>query len=89
MRNIGITWKLALAVAGYSFTVYKGKYTFSVYTGGAYSTPAEKTAPDRKEMTHLMECHIIGVIHVIQIVMAIQNGTNQDVQDIMIMKEVK
>lgn len=39
---------------GYSFTVYKGKYTFSVYTGGAYSTPAEKTAPNRKEMTHLM-----------------------------------
>lgn len=39
---------------GYSFTIYKGKYSFGVYTGGAYSTPAEKTAPNRKEMTHLM-----------------------------------
>ncbi len=39
---------------GYNFTVYKGKYSFSVHTGGAYSTPAEKNAPNRKEMTHLM-----------------------------------
>ena len=39
---------------GYNFTVYKGKYSFSVHAGGAYSTPAEDHAPNRKEMTHLM-----------------------------------
>ena len=39
---------------GYSFTIYKGKYSFGVYTGGAYSTPAQNSAPNRKEMTHLM-----------------------------------
>ena len=39
---------------GYNFTVYKGKYSFSVHTGGAYSTPAQDSAPNRKEMTHLM-----------------------------------
>ena len=39
---------------GYSFTIYKGKYSFGVYTGGAYSTPALDTAPNRTEMTHLM-----------------------------------
>ncbi len=39
---------------GYNFTVYKGKYTFSVHTGGAYSSPQQDSAPNRKEMTHLM-----------------------------------
>ncbi len=39
---------------GYNFTIYKGKYSFSVHTGGAYSTPAQDSAPNRKEMTHLM-----------------------------------
>lgn len=39
---------------GYNFTVYKGKYSFSVHTGGVYSTPAQDSAPNRKEMTHLM-----------------------------------
>lgn len=39
---------------GYNFTVYKGKYTFSVYTDGAYSSPQQDSAPNRKDMTHLM-----------------------------------
>ncbi|MBQ1194827.1 MAG: hypothetical protein IIX44_01140, partial [Clostridia bacterium] len=39
---------------GYNFTVYKGKYTFSVHTGGSYRNPALQTAPDRVNMTHLV-----------------------------------
>ena len=39
---------------GYNFTVYKGKYSFSVHTGGSYSTPAQDSPPNRTEMTHLM-----------------------------------
>ena len=39
---------------GYNFTVYKGKYTFSVHTDGAYRNPAHDDAPDKKNMTHLM-----------------------------------
>ena len=39
---------------GYNFTVYKGKYTFSVHTGGSYRNPALQTAPDRVNLTHLV-----------------------------------
>lgn len=39
---------------GYNFTVYKGKYTFSVHTGGSYRNPALQGAPDRVNMTHLI-----------------------------------
>ena len=39
---------------GYNFTVYKGKYTFSVHTGGSYRNPALDGAPDRVNMAHLM-----------------------------------
>ena len=39
---------------GYNFTVYKGKYTFSVHTGGSYRNPALDGTPDRVNMTHLI-----------------------------------
>lgn len=39
---------------GYNFTVYKGRYTFSVHTGGSYRNPALEGAPDRVNMAHLM-----------------------------------
>ena len=37
MRNIGITWKLALAVAGYSFTVYLFGILSTGYNLGAFA----------------------------------------------------
>ncbi len=39
---------------GYNLTVYKGKYTFSVHTGGSYRNPALQGAPDRVNMSHLI-----------------------------------
>ncbi|MBQ4141074.1 MAG: hypothetical protein IJD70_07025 [Clostridia bacterium] len=39
---------------GYNLTVYKGKYTFSVHTGGSYRNPALEVAPDGINMLHLI-----------------------------------
>ncbi len=39
---------------GYNFTVYKGKYTFSVHTGGSYRNPALQIAHDRENLSHLI-----------------------------------
>ena len=39
---------------GYNFTVYKGKYTFSVHTGGSYRNPVLQATIDRVNMTHLV-----------------------------------
>lgn len=39
---------------GYNFTLYKGKYTFSVHTGGKYRNPVLDEAHDKINLTHLV-----------------------------------